>query len=320
MKETLKKLLPNSIQQTITSFKYLATIQLIKTAEFLGYNISKKTDYYSPLPTLSNIQKNKARWDKPSPMNGISYDVSKYKLSLQQLVSKYGEEFNALASYEDNKLLGFGPGYTELDAYVLYMMIRAIKPKRYFEVGSGLSTYYSNLAAKKNATEGNPIKIKCIEPFPFEQLSSIEHIEIIQDEVQNVKKTFFSELESNDVLFIDSSHVIKIDGDVPFLFLEILPLLNKGIIVHIHDIPFPFNTPYPAKQWVTDSPYAWPMYWNEAMLLQAFLMYNETYEIIQSTPLIRYYDEPFLKNNIPFYKSIEEEPNTFSSIWLKKVK
>ena len=99
-------------------------------------------------------------------------------------------------------------------------------------------------------------------------------------------------------------------------------MLNKGVIVHIHDIPFPFNTPYPAEQWVlgkTKTSPNWPMYWNEAMLLQAFLTFNNSYEILMSAPLIRYYDENFLKNNIPLYKSIEQESNTFSSIWLRRV-
>ena len=167
------------------------------------------------------------------------------------------------------------------------------------------------------------MQIQCIEPYPFKQLHSIENIKVIQDEVQNVEKDLFLELNENDILFIDSSHVVNIDGDVPFLYLEILPLLNKGVIVHIHDIPFPFNTPFPAEQWILEetmnSP-NWPMYWNEAMLLQAFLTFNSSYEILMSVPLIRYSDEKFLINYMPSYKNIKQEPNTFSSIWLRKVK
>jgi hypothetical protein len=127
------------------------------------------------------------------------------------------------------------------------------------------------------------------------------------------------ELESGDVLFIDSSHVLRIDGDVPFLFLEVLPLLSRGVRVHIHDVPFPFNTPYPAAYWVlTQDPSSnhWPMYWNEAMVAQAFLSLNTHFEIELSCPMLRHFDEGFLRQTIPFYKDIKEEPNTFSSLWL----
>lgn len=322
MKTIIKKIQPDFVLRLLRLFKSYTIRKTRQIVERLGFNISRTSDYYSPLTTESKIKKNVSRWNKASSMAGIAYDVENYKALLKELVSKYWVEFNALPNYEENKSIGFGPGYTELDALVLYMMIRNIKPKRYFEVGSGLSTYYCSLAAKENAKNGESLKIKCIEPYPFERLYSIQNIEVIQDEVQNAERNLFLELETNDILFIDSSHVVKIDGDVPFLYLEILPILKKGVIVHIHDIPFPFNTPYPAEQWVlgktTTSP-NWPMYWNEAMLLQAFLMFNNSYEIVMSAPLIRYYDEEFLKNNIPLYKSIEQEPNTFSSIWLRRV-
>lgn len=322
MKTIIKKIQPDFVLRLLRLFKSYTIRKTRQIVERLGFNISRTSDYYSPLATESKIKKNVSRWNKASSMAGIAYDVENYKALLKELVSKYWVEFNALPNYEENKSIGFGPGYTELDALVLYMMIRNIKPKRYFEVGSGLSTYYCSLAAKENAKNGESLKIKCIEPYPFERLYSIQNIEVIQDEVQNAERNLFLELETNDILFIDSSHVVKIDGDVPFLYLEILPVLKKGVIVHIHDIPFPFNTPYPAEQWVlgkTKTSPNWPMYWNEAMLLQAFLMFNNSYEIVMSAPLIRYYDEEFLKNNIPLYKSIEQEPNTFSSIWLRRV-
>ena len=78
-----------------------------------------------------------------------------------------------------------------------------------------LSTYYSSLAARENARNGKSLKIRCIEPNPFEKLYSIQNIDIIQDEIQNLDKELFSELEENDILFIDTTHVVKIDGDVP---------------------------------------------------------------------------------------------------------
>ena len=134
--------------------------------------------------------------------------------------------------------------------------------------------------------------------------------------MQSVDASLFQTLQSNDILFIDSSHVLRIDGDVPHLFLEVLLSLGTGVIVHVHDVPFPYNIPYPPELWIFGQ--KWPMFWNEAMVLQAFLCCNSDFEIVLSTPLIRYFDEAFLRRKIATYQSVEENPNAFSSIWLKR--
>jgi hypothetical protein len=89
------------------------------------------------------------------------------------------------------------------------------------------------------------------------------------------------------------------------------------VVIHIHDVPFPYNIPYPPELWVFAQ--KWPTLWNEAMVLQAFLCFNDRFKITMSTPMIRYYDEGFLKSEIPFYETVKQNSNTFSSIWLKKV-
>jgi hypothetical protein len=126
----------------------------------------------------------------------------------------------------------------------------------------------------------------------------------------------FEHFPGGDVLFIDSSHVVRLDGDVPFLLLEVLPSVASGVNIHVHDIPFPYNVPYPAERWVFGQ--AEPMYWTEAMLLQAFLAFNSDFEIQLSLPMLRQADEEFLKNLIPIYETVEENSNAFSSIWLRR--
>ena len=152
--------------------------------------------------------------------------------------------------------------------------------------------------------------------YPSEKLYSITGIEIMAKEVQDVDLSLFDQLESNDVFFIDSSHMAKVGSDVPFHFLEVLPVLKVGVAIHIHDISFPFNFPYPAEELIFKP--IWPMLWNEAMFLQAFLMFNDKFTIELSTPMIRYFDEPFLKKNIPIYQSLTQNPQFFSSMWLKR--
>ena len=292
-----------------------------RTFELLSRTVARKSDYYSPLPAESTLERNERRWNKPSAMAGVSFDIDLYKRRLSQLLDKYSGELGALPPYTEIASMGFGPGYPEFDAFLLYMTLRETKPRRYLEVGSGMSTLYCSLAAAKNSGEGHPLGIRCIEPFPYKQLRTIQGIDIVQKEVQDVAIDLFQQLEENDVLFIDSSHILRIDGDVPFLFLEVLPRIRKGVRIHIHDVPFPYNTPHPADLWVLgkcDTSPRWPVYWNEAMVVQAFLAFNSAFEIEMSTPMIRKFDEPFLAANVPHYKSVQAEPNTFSSIWIRK--
>ena len=320
LKKPLRKYLPQSVKAGLYKV-YSTTIPLVlgKTLGVIGYNVSRQKDYYSPLPTVSTLKKNKHRWYKPSDLSGINYNVDEMKDLLSSLLARYLDEFLEIPPYNDLKSRGFGLGYTPVDALTLYLMIRHIKPARYIEVGSGLSTYYCSLAAKKNAEEGSPpLQIKCIEPYPFEKLYSIPGIEVLAKEVQDVEPGFFDQLDENDVFFIDSSHSLRVDSDVPYLYLEILPRIRKGVFIHIHDISFPYNFPYPPEQWIFDR--AEPMVWNEAMVLQALLSGNDSFEILLSTPMIRFHDEEFLKTRIPIYETIEQNPNAFSSIWLKRTR
>jgi hypothetical protein len=96
----------------------------------------------------------------------------------------------------------------------------------------------------------------------------------------------------------------------------VLPSLSAGTVVHIHDVPFPYNIPYPPDLWVFQ---VWPVWWNEAMVVQSFLCFNDKFRITMSTPLIRHFDEAFLRERIPIYQSVVENRNTFSSLWLRRV-
>jgi predicted O-methyltransferase YrrM len=236
---------------------------------------------------------------------------------LSRLLSLYRAELDALPAFERLEAAGFGVGYNDVDALMLYMQIRDLKPARYLEVGSGLSTYYCHLAAARNAQEGRPLEITCVEPFPYAALHTIPGIRVIASEVQDVELSLFERLEANDVLFIDSSHILRIDGDVPFLYLEVLPRLKVGTVVHIHDIAFPYNIPFPPEHWVLGQ--VWPIQWNEAMILQAFLAFNDRFRITMSLPLVQHFDEAFLRSNLPGYRHPTKDRDTFSSIWLRRV-
>lgn len=283
----------------------------------LGFNIARRDDYYSTLPMLAEIEQTRARWDRPSSLAGVDVDPETLKTRLAGLAARWEDEFrSATGDYLGNQRQGFGPGYPYVDARTLFYVLREHRPARYLEVGSGLSTYYATLAARQNAAEGEPLQITCIEPYPFEALQALDGIDLVQGFVQDVPVERFEQLEAGDVLFIDSSHALKIDSDVAYLFLEVLPRVKPGVLVHIHDVPFPYNVPYPTDTWLFGE--RWPVYWNEAMLVQSFLAFNSSFEILLSTPIVRHDDEAFLAKTFDDYVPVADDPNPPSSLWLRR--
>lgn len=286
-------------------------------AGLFGQNVVAKKDYYSTLPVLAEIEATRARWDRPSELAGVDIEVVALQKKLGTLADTWEEELQRVApDHGANAAKGFGPGYPAFDARTLYYMTREHKPRRYLEVGSGLSTYYASLAGTQNAAEGSPLAITCIEPYPYDALRTLDGCDLIEGFVQDVPVERFEELEAGDVLFIDSSHALKIDSDVAYLFLEVLPRIKPGVFVHIHDVPFPYNTPFPADTWIFgERP---PVYWQEAMIVQAFLAFNSAFEVLLSTPMVRHYDEQFLLDRFDDYTELSQDPNPPSSLWLQR--
>jgi predicted O-methyltransferase YrrM len=247
----------------------------------------------------------------------VEVDVPAMTARLAALDERWGADFSRHAGdYALNQQQGYGPGYPPFDARTLYYLLREHKPARYLEVGSGLSTYYATLAGRRNAEDGSPLHITCVEPYPFDALRAMPGLDLIEGFVQDVPVARFEELADGDVLFIDSSHALKIDSDVAYLFLEVLPQVKPGVLVHVHDVPFPYNVPFPAKTWLFGE--RWPVYWNEAMVVQTFLAFNSEFEILLSTPMIRHHDEQFLIDRFADYVPVAADPNPPSSLWLRR--
>ncbi len=190
------------------------------------------------------------------------------------------------------------------DAEYWYQLIRSIKPKRIFEVGSGNSTLMAIKAIRRNQQQDPDYRCKhvCIEPYEMSWLEETG-VSVVRKKIEDVEPVFFSELEEHDILFIDSSHIIRPQGDVLFEYLELLPTLRKGVIVHVHDIFSPKNY---LKQWLEDE----VKFWNEQYLLEAFLSHNCSWKIIGALNYLHhhYYDE--LKFAAPFLTP-DREPGSF---------
>lgn len=189
------------------------------------------------------------------------------------------------------------------DAEVWYQIIRSRRPKTIIEIGSGYSTLMARHALRKTP----PCTHICVEPFEHPELESLG-VDVVREKVENLGTDFFSVLDENDILFIDSSHVIRPGGDVLFEYLELLPSLKKGVIVHIHDI---FSPRHYLKRWVVDE----ARLWNEQYLLEAFLVNNSEWRILGALNWLytHYYGD--LKKVCP-----NLEPNTQpGSIYIEKV-
>ena len=290
-----------------------------RTLRSLGWNIARTRDFYSPLPVLEELAETRDQWDRPSELVGVSYDLDAQRSRLTSLVDQHGAELSELTSHDEIKKLGYGPGFPLIDAQLVYLTMRSLKPKRYIEIGSGLSTYYSWLAADRNGKEGSPCEMTCVDPFPTGKLWSLSGLSAIESKVEAVDLALFDELDDGDMLIIDSTHVLRLGGDVAFLFLEVLPRLKPGVTIHVHDIHFPYTTPHPSSKNIFDA--KWPWYRTEPMVVQAFLSFNSQFEISLSAPLLRHFDEPFLAQTIPGYKglSVDDFDSHFGSIWLRRV-
>ena len=165
----------------------------------------------------------------------------------------------------------FGPG----DAAVYRAMLTQLRPARVLEVGSGYSTAVALDEADCNP-ELSRLEITCIEPYPDRLLGLLKdadhgRLTLLRQPVQDVGLEPYEQLGPGDVLFIDSTHVVKAGSDVVWLFLHVLPRLAAGVAVHVHDIFWPFE--YPAH-WLRQG-----RDWTEAYLLHAFLAGNTSWEI-----------------------------------------
>ena len=177
-------------------------------------------------------------------------------------------------------------------------------------------SYYSIKALESNKTQDNAAsKLICIEPYPREKFQSFADqgkIHYYHNQVQDIEISKFLELEKGDILFIDSSHVLKADSDVTYLYLEVLPRLKEGVFIHIHDICYPYYKLQPENHLFDSS-----ILWNETEVLTALLTNNQTFDILFSLSYLHLKRPDILEKVSKLYQRNIHHP---SSIWLKKIK
>ena len=190
------------------------------------------------------------------------------------------------------------------DAEYLYQLIRAKKPSRIVEIGSGHSTLMAQRAVRRNREELGQYECEhvCIEPFEAPWLEQAG-VTVIRQQVENVATGLFAQLGRDDLLFIDSSHIIRPQGDVVTEYLEILPSLKPGVLVHVHDIFSPRDY---LREWVVDRMWLW----NEQYLLEGFLTNNDSWKVIGALNLLHHTHFDQLHRVCP-YLTMDREPGSF---------
>jgi len=275
-----------------------------------------RVHYYSPIPDLADLEKRKV-WDRESELAGLDFNPEKQVHFLRILGEKYGQECNwpdkptgnPLEFYTENNSFSFGC------AASLYSVLRYFKPKNVFEIGSGNSSLVFSSALTRNMAEGLSSNYSIIDPYPAffanEELPGVTRV--IKERVELLDSSLFEELGNNDVLFIDSGHTVRTGGDVNFLFLDVLPKLAPGVIVHVHDIGLPFE--YPSVYFTNPS---FRMFWTEAYLLQAFLCFNSEFEIMLAMNYLMTRGKDEFVDAFPYYDP-ERHLAVSGSFWFRRV-
>lgn len=266
--------------------------------------------YYEPLINPKKYLKYDLKNDRNLP--GIDLNIN-YQLTLLDKFDYYDEllefpldeEKTGPEFYYNNST--YGPG----DAEYLYSIIRLVKPRRIIEIGSGYSTLMAINAIRKNKQENESYSCShvCIEPYEHSWLNEMD-IELKRDLVENIDTSFFENLGPGDILFIDSSHIIRPQGDVLYEILELLPTISSGVLIHIHDIFTPKDY---HKEWVLNK----HRLWNEQYLLEAFLSNNSKFRIIGALNFLTNSYRDKLDSKFPILASQKERrPGAF---WIEKI-
>lgn len=302
------------LEKGLSPYEMVASLAAIpKRAEFLqgaplafpaGHFYSAITDPVLVAAHLERVKPNGA------PMPGVRVNGAAM-LELWQSFEAYLERQPYPDEREEGTRYWFrNPAFSYGDGTVLHCMLRRFQPRRIVEVGSG----YSSACALDTAERFLPqdTSLTFIEPHPrlLNELLVGEpprrEVEILPVPVQDAPLELFTELQAGDVLFIDSTHVLKTGSDVAFELFEILPRLQSGVLVHFHDIGWPFEY---SRKWAVDENRSW----NEIYALRAFLTFNKAFDIVFFNDFFRRVHRAEVERVAPWFLN-----NGGASIWLQR--
>lgn len=264
--------------------------------------------FYSPFPSREEVARHLSRPPAPDAMRAIDLCDDEQRRLMECFKGFYGGLPFSDAPTAKCRYGYVNSSYPPGDAIPLHSFIRYLQPKRIIEVGSGNSTCM--ILDTCEHFLGGAVDIALVEPYPEFLKTRIrpqdfKWAKLRESRLQDVPLSVFQALEPKDILFIDSTHVSKLESDVNFLFFELLPILKRGVFIHIHDVFYPFEYP---TQWHEEG-----RAWNEQYVLRAFLQYNEAFKIRFFNTYLMQKHRQWFAENMP--RCLEHQGG---SIWLEK--
>ena len=233
--------------------------------------------FYSPIVNQDEIE-NDAIWSREVNCSGIDFGDEQHKTLLDEMITDKAVYPYHAPRDESWQFVENNGVFEWMDSKVLFHFLRAQMPKRIIEVGSGYST--SIMADIKNHYQPD-MHITCIEPYPTPFLMQLKHVDsLLPARLQTLDLSLFDSLQSGDLLFVDSSHVVKTGSDVCRILFDILPRLPSGVFIHFHDIFLPYEYP---KIWIQQG-----FNWNEQYTIKALLLGSKMFDIHFSCAYARY--------------------------------
>jgi predicted O-methyltransferase YrrM len=266
--------------------------------------------FYSTIVSVNEIkERDQEIWQNQSIDNISAVNLqAENQRALMHKLENYYDEMPFTSEKQSHLRFFFDNGFfAHTDSILLYSMIRHLKPKQIIEIGSGYSS--AVMLDTNELFMENKIKLTFIEPYPERLYAAITEKDntdttILVSNVQSVPIETFEELNAGDILFVDSSHVVKTGSDVCFILFDILPKLKSGVIIHFHDIFYPFEY---LKEWVYEG-----RNWNECYFLKSFLMYNDAFQIVLFPDYLHKHHKDVFKNMPLCYQ------NHGGSLWFTK--
>lgn len=270
--------------------------------------------FYSPIPDTRSFDEH--FWSRQSDLVGVTINGEQQQSLLTTFSSLYRDEYEQFPRSKTRTPHEYyvnNGAFESVDGELLYCMIRHAKPRRIVEIGSGNSTYLMAQAIRANTQTdlAYACELVAIEPYPNRVLQAgfPGLTRLIPQRVQDVPLEEFCNLGESDILFIDSSHILSIGSDVQYEFLEILPRLKPGVLVHVHDIFLP--APYRKETIVRDY-----RFFNEQSILQAFLAFNDAFSVLWAGSYMHLRHPDLLEQHIGTYDRLRCWPGSF---WMKRV-
>lgn len=263
--------------------------------------------YHSPIPEWEGLPAE--TWSRRHPMPGVAWDpapgLELLEGPLRPLLAEFAPpEIPGTTAAERAALLVF---YDGLDGATWHALLRHVRPRRVVELGSGVSTLIGAAALERNAADGAPAELRVFDPYPRAPTEAgIGHGRLERIPAERVPLEVFDELAAGDVLFVDTTHVVTTGGDVVRIFLEILPRLAPGVLVHVHDVLLPYDY---HRMWFENG---W--YWNEQYLVQALLQGNPEWELVLPNHHLHRDHEDAVRAAVAAYDPAKQP----SALWLRR--